>query len=521
MTITKGEKKKKLDLLKQIRDERISLTTRINKQESEHLVIERKRLNYEKENKLLYFTHPDKGYLGKHGKWDYNPIQKRFFKALKNPVFTIFTLTGSNRISKTFSTTGVSALTMLRGCFPWEDPKEVGHWFWELRDWEPPIKIRIVGQDWEKHIKGTIIPSIKELWPKSWQIKSKKNNVGVEAYYSDVYTGGTIEIMSNKSESDLFEGWHGHAVIYDEPPKRDVRVACARGLIDYEGIEFFAMTLLKEAWVEETIMNMELPDGTPDPCVFSATGHIDENVGYGITQKGKDNFAKGLSKEEYAARIDGISAFRSGLILDIEKDVHYIDRFDIPAHWMVDVSIDIGVAKPHDILYLATSENGFKYGCFEESVRGDGSKIGDSIIKKKNRYNLRINRVICDPLAKGDKNNENSTWEKIDIALNRHNMYLEPGAKDKEDGIIGINTLLKTVNDMPALFIFRDLPITTRQLYGWRYDDKTGVISKKNDDMCENLYRLILLGTHYDEEHVDDYEEPVQRSLSGKRTGYG
>ena len=275
MTITKGEKKKKLDLLKQIRDERISLTTRINKQESEHLVIERKRLNYEKENKLLYFTHPDKGYLGKHGKWDYNPIQKRFFKALKNPVFTIFTLTGSNRISKTFSTTGVSALTMLRGCFPWEDPKEVGHWFWELRDWEPPIKIRIVGQDWEKHIKGTIIPSIKELWPKSWQIKSKKNNVGVEAYYSDVYTGGTIEIMSNKSESDLFEGWHGHAVIYDEPPKRDVRVACARGLIDYEGIEFFAMTLLKEAWVEETIMNMELPDGTPDPCVFSATGHID------------------------------------------------------------------------------------------------------------------------------------------------------------------------------------------------------------------------------------------------------
>ena len=520
MTLTNEQKRKKLALLKKVREERIGLTTRIHQQESEHLSIEKKRLQFEKQNKLLYFTHEGKGYLGKHGKWDFNPIQKKFFSALKNKYHTIFTLTGSNRISKTFSTTGVTALTALRGCFPWEDPKIVGHWFWEMRDWEPPIKVRIVGQDWEKHIKGTIIPAIQELWPKSWSFKSKKNNVGVDAYYTDPYTGGTVEIMSNKSESDLFEGWHGHVIIYDEPPKRDVRVACSRGLIDYEGIEFFAMTLLKEAWVEEDIMNMELSDGTPDPCVFSVMGHIDENVGFGITKKGKENFAKGLNKDEYAARIDGLSAFRSGLVLEIDKSVHYIPRFDIPSHWLVDVAIDIGVAKPHDILYIATAPNGFKYGCFEQTVKGDGTMIADSIIKKKNRYKLRVNRVICDPLAKGDQNNESSTWEKIDIALNRHEMYLEPGSKDKDDGIIEINSLLKTVNNMPAIFIFRDLPKATKQLYGWRYDDK-GTISKKNDDMCENLYRLILLGTEYEEEYIEEFEESDQRSISGKRTGYG
>jgi hypothetical protein len=519
MSTTKEQKK--LDLLKKIRDEKASITDRIQKQESEHIVLEKKRLNYEKENKLLYFNHPDKGYLGKHGKWDYNPIQKRFFKALRNPEYTIFTLTGSNRISKTFSTTGVTALTALRGHFPWEDPSVVGHWFWEMHNWEPPIKVRIVGQDWEKHIKGTVIPCIQELWPKSWNIKTKKNNIGVDAYYTDPYTGGSVEIMSNKSESDLFEGWHGHLIIYDEPPKREVRVACSRGLIDFEGLEFFAMTLLKEAWIEEDIMNMELPDGTPDPCVFSATGHIDENVGYGITEKGRDNFAKGLNSDEYAARIDGVSAFRSGLVLGVDKNIHYISRFDIPSHWIVDVAIDIGVAKPHDILYFATAPNGFKYVCFEQTLKGDGTMIADSIIKRKNRFNLRINRIICDPLAKGDQNNENSTWDKIDIALNRHDMYLEAGSKDKEDGIIEINNLLKTVNNMPALFIFRDLPKATKQLYGWRYDDK-GVISKKNDDMCENLYRLILLGTEYEEQYViEDYEESSQHTVSGKRTGYG
>ena len=47
-----------------------------------------------------------------------------------------------------------------------------------------------------------------------------------------------------KSESDLFEGWDGHVIIYDEPPKRDNRVACARGLIDHNGIEIFAMGLI-------------------------------------------------------------------------------------------------------------------------------------------------------------------------------------------------------------------------------------------------------------------------------------
>lgn len=519
MALTREEKKRKLALLKKIREERLDLASKIQKNESENLIIQRKKQKYEKDNKLLYFTHDDKGYLGKHGKWEYNPIQKRFFKALKNPEKTIFTLTGSNRISKTFSTTGVLALTALRGHFPWEDPDVVGHWFWELHNWEPPIKIRIVGQDWEKHIKGTIIPAIQELWPKSWNIKPKKNNVGVEAYYTDPYTEGTVEIMSNKSESDLFEGWHGHVIVYDEPPKRDVRVACARGLIDFEGIEFFAMTLLKEAWVEEDIINMELLDGTPDPCVFSATGHIDENVGFGITQKGKDNFAKGLTKDEYAARIDGLSAFRTGLLLEIDKSKHYIERFNIQSHWMIDIGIDIGPTKGHDILYLATAQDGLKYVCFEEHVNGDGTAIADSIIKRKNRYSLRVNRVICDPLAKGDKTNENSTWEKIDIALNRHEMYLEAGCKDKDDGIIEINNLLNTVNNMPALYVFRDLRIATKQLFGWR--EVKGIISKKNDDMCENLYRLVLLGTEYEEEYQIEYEAPVQRSVSGRRTGYG
>lgn len=512
-------KKQKLVLIAQKKKELLEIQAMEAKLKKEKESNAKKLRGYESANKLLYFNNPDKGYLGKHGKWEYNPIQKKYFGALKDPRKNKFCLVGANRISKTFSSTGCTAPTVLRGHFPWEDVEVVGNWMWEARGWEPPIKIRIVGQDWEKHVKSVLISTIKELWPASWNLEVRKNNVGVEAYYKDAYSGSTIEIMSNKSEADLFEGWSGHCVIYDEPPKQDVRIACARGLIDFNGIEVFAMTLLKEPWVETEIIDAVNEDGTPDQSVFSVVGEIGCNVGFGITQKGVDNFAKTLTEEQKLIRLKGISAYKSGLILDIDKNEHRIPRFDIPSNWMVDVAIDIGVAKPHDILYMATATDNRKYLFLEENLKGDGEAIGDSIIKKVNRYNLRVNRVICDPLAKADQNNENSTWEKIERSLGRHDMFLEAGSKDKDDGIIAMNNLFKTVNNMAALFIFQDLPITCRQLYGWTYD-KEGKPSKRDDDMCENAYRLMLLGTEYEEPYVEEYE--TYRPNNGKDmiTGY-
>jgi hypothetical protein len=406
----------------------------------------------------------------------------------------------------TFTTTGCSAISLLRGHYPWEDPAVVGRWLWDLRKWRPPIKVRIVGQDWEKHIKSVVVPTLKELVPKTWNFKVRKNNVGVEAYWTDPETGGSLEIMSNNSEPEVFEGSSNHVVIYDEPPKRDVRIACARGLIDNNGIEIFAMTLLKEAWVDKDVLNKVDENGCPDKSVYSIIAESNVNVGFGISEAGLKQFASNLTPEEYNCRIRGIPSYKAGLVLDFKKTKHVIDRFVVPSHWLIDISIDIGVSKPHDILYIATAQNGFKYVCFHDWVRGDGDAIADAVIKRKLKHGLRINRVVCDVLAKGDKNNFNSTWEKIDIGLNRYGMYLEPGTKDKEDGVIIINSYLNTVNGMPALFVFRDLVRPIDQISNWM-QDKNGEISKDNDDNCENLYRLMLMDTKFFEPRDDRMEE--------------
>ena len=478
---------------------------------------QKKILFYEKSNKMLYFNTPNKGYLGSHGKWEYNSVQKEFFSpyCYYNPKIKIITLTGANRISKTFTSFNAE-MTAMFGKKPWDPHEEEGA-FWDLMRWEPPIKIRWVGQDWEKHIKTVLEPKFDELWPKSRQVEVKKNNNGVRAYIKDLHTGSTIEIMSNNQESDLFEGWNGHMVVYDEPPKRDVRVACARGLVDFKGRELFAMTLLKEAWVDKEVINSVLEDGTPDPTVYNITADISVNVGFGIDQEGVDQFAKTLTEDEKSARIRGVPSYKAGLILNIDKKVHMLERFEIPSHWPVDVAIDIHPAKPQHILFKATDERNLKYICFEIVGHGDGNWVADQIIKKADRFSLRINRIIIDPLSKGDSNNENSTFDKIRDGLSRFGYSLQVASKDKEDGIIILNEMLMSKNNIPGLFFFRDLKHFINHATGWMYDEN-GKPSKEEDDQCENLYRLALLNTQYFEENSSIEEEEYLQYESSKRT---
>jgi len=472
---------------------------------------------YEKDNKILFLGHKGKEYLGTYGKWDTNSLQKQIMAAFKDPEYKVFVYSGANRIGKTFLGI-ILTIGVLLGHLPWEDPKVVGYWIWELRGWSPPIKIRILGQDWEKHVKTVIVATLKELWPKSIPIESRKNNNSVEAIWT--HANGTIEIMSNNQESALFEGWKGHWIYYDEPVKRENRVACARGLIDYCGIELFCMTLLSEAWIDREVVHARTDDGKIDTSVKVVNGEIYANLGHGITKEGIEQFAKTLTEDEKNARLRGIPSYRSTLVFTIDRSLHVVERFEIPSHYIIDVAIDIGSTKPHEVSYLATTPMGEKYVCFEQTVVGNGEQIADSIIKKKHRYNLRINRVICDPLAKSSQKTEVSTWEQIDMHLNRYGHVLEAGSKFKDDGVLQIKNHLKTVHNKPALFFFSDCAKTIDQLTYIKKDyiesRATMVVSKKDpDDYFENLYRLMLLDTKwFDENEYTDYEYQSSNSQS-------
>jgi len=457
---------------------------------------------YRQNNKLYYFTKP-------------NPLQKDLLDAWANPRYKIFTFTGGNRIGKTTIGTIIAFSTML-GYFPWSNQRlNFNH--------GQPRKVRYVGQDWEKHIMQVVVPCLREWWPKEREYDTKKNNQGVPAMWTDKKTGSTLEIMSNNQESDLHEGWSGDLIVYDEPPRRDIRVANARGLIDRNGRELFCMTLLKEAWVHQEIINARMEDGKPDTSVYNINGDIFSNVGFGITQEGVEQFMKTLTEDEKSARIYGKPSYLSGLVYpQFKRNIHLVERFDIPLDWLVDIAIDIHPREKQAILFIATDPREDRYVFREIFEHGDGNFVGEQVVRVVARDKLRVNRIIVDPLAKGDKNMTNTTFDKIDGVLQAHGMVLDLATKDKQSGIIEVKKHLKGPNNKPSMFFFDDLRRTIWEIEGYMYDEEKQKPLDKDDHMMENLYRLCLLDTKWYpmDAFDDDYMDHSAQRTSNSWTGY-
>ncbi len=437
-----------------------------------------------------------------------NPKQGAMLEVFLNFAKKVFAYTGGNRSAK--STTGIwLTIAVVCGHYPW-DPSKI------LRfPHKYPRKVRIVGQDWEKHIKTVIEPKLVEWWPKSRPVKKKKNNVGVNAFWTDVLTGSTIEIMSNKQESDLFEGWDGDFIYYDEPPKRDVRVACARGLVDRQGREYFGMTLLKEAWIHREVIKARNPDGTVDETVFNIEATIYDNLGYGVTQEGIDQFEKTLTEDEKQARLYGKPSFLSGLVYpQFDRDTHIKERFDVPLDWLVDIQIDFHPAKPWAVSFMATDPLNFKYVVDEIKIKCNPKVLVDTIVRLIRERHYRVETPIqVDPLAKGDSVHDYTVFDKLGRHFNAFGYVVGVGSKDKDNGIAMTQDLLMTENKMPALFFFHDCVHTIEQVENYTFDPDTHLPEKDNDDFTECLYRNVLRDTQWYEMEDED-DRPRRRPRS-------
>lgn len=440
-----------------------------------------------RDNRILWFT------KGRNPEYpesrDANPLQAQLIEAWKNPQYKVFTYSGGNRIGKTTLGAIIGIATMF-GEWPWsKEPIKFPH--------TNPRKIRYIGQSWEGHVKAVVEPALKFWWPKSRKVDTKKNNQGIDATWIDTKTKSSLEIMSNVQDSSVFEGWQGDLIIYDEPPKREVRVAAARGLIDTRGRELFCMTLLKEAWIHREVVRAKLADGSPDMSVFNINGDIYSNVGYGLTQEGIDQFAKTLTDDEKQARLLGKPSYMSSLVcprFDIHQ--HVRERFKVPLDWLVDISIDFHPSKKWAVVFMATAKNGFKYVCDEIWDKGNPKYIAEEIIRRINdRSYTRINSISIDPLAKGGTDNEIDVYSIIAETLASRNYSLETASKDKDVGISILNNLIWTENEMPGLFYFQDCKKTIEETENWMYDPETLKPAKVDDDFVECLYRLCLKNT--------------------------
>ena len=382
-----------------------------------------------------------------------------------------------------------------------------GEWPWSGKKMEfshtKPRKVRYVGQGWEQHVKAVVEPALAFWWPDSYKVVTKKNNQGIDALWqcwsrdSRIGLLGTIEIMSNVQDSAVFEGWEGDLIIYDEPPRREVRVACARGLVDRRGRELFCMTLLGEAWVHREVIKAKLHDGTPDMTVFNVNGESAVNIGYGITQEGLDQFAKTLTDAEKEARLSGKPSFMSTLVCPrFDRQLHVRARMTVPLDALVDISIDWHPSKPLAVVFMATFKNGMKYIVDEIKYRGNSKSAAEEIVRViRQRDYARINRIVIDPLSKSGMPNETDAFSIFQETLGAYGYCLEVASKEKDNGIAILNGLLWTENESPALLFFQDCGFVIQEVEDLMYDKDTFKPQKVNDDYFECLYRLCLMDT--------------------------
>jgi len=361
-----------------------------------------------------------------------------------------------------------------------------------------PLKIRVLGEDYEKAIGQTLLPKFFRFLRPELIAGKKKNQSGVVCQIV-LIDGSVIDFLTYQQSSSSMEGWDGHLVVYDEPPPRAVFIANERGLIDHKGISLFAMTPLKEPWIANELVNKV--DKTIKVHVLRTydNPHID--------QEAARKFASKLSDEEKETRIEGKFLHLQGLVFKTFKQAtHVIEPFDIPKHWTCYVGIDTHPRTPQALLFMMVDPRSNVYAIHEVFEHGTPEEIVDWIVNFHEKIH-KVHAAIIEPGSKGDKNRGDSTFEIIRKGLNAEDIPLIEGSKDLAGGILQVRQVLVTQNGKPAFFVFDHCERLIFEFQNYVWDDwkQTGNSAKsekqkpldKDDHLLECARRIIQHPAEY------------------------
>jgi hypothetical protein len=355
-----------------------------------------------------------------------------------------------------------------------------------------PLKVRVLGEDYEKAIGQTLIPKFNKFLPPELIASRRKGQTGVYNQFI-LHDGSVIDFLTYQQTSDSMEGWDGHIVAYDEPPPRPVYIANARGLIDHRGVSLFAMTPLKEPWIADEIVSST--SKTTRTFVFRTfeNPHIDQNAA--------KEFEAKLSEEERKTRIDGEFLHLQGLVFkEFDKQQHVIKPIDIPNQWTVYVGIDTHPRTQQALLFVAVDQRNQFYAIHEVFQHGTPEDVANWVTNF-HRTIHPIHAAVVEPASQGDQNRGDTTFQIIERGLSVESIPVYLGSKDLSGGILQLRQVLRTPNRRPALFIFDHLDRLIFEFTHYVWEDwKTtsgGVKNErqrprdKDDHLIECLRRLI------------------------------
>lgn len=458
--------------------------------------VQRQQRDWERCNRLAFFK-PE-------------PYQEGFFQS-KSHVRMAF---GSNRSGKT--TCGLAEdISFALGFRPWELPPELATLPLEellfsseipLSARTPvktPTKVLILEDDWDTAdeilITGTQdrAGKLTHYLPKEClDGKPEKNSLGYFCQWH-LKNGSSIRIDTEKSfvnDPGSFEGGSGDLIHYDEPKKRELRVALKRGLVDRYGYEIFTLTPLAEPWMKDELYDKAATD--PEISVH----FFDTELNSHISKAGWEEFKKTLTEDEKEARIHGRWIHLRGLVYKEFIPRLYQDGGNliepVSLDWIKENatiydSIDPHPRQPLAWLGLAADKMGRLIVWDEIFVKCLIPEFCDLI--KSKLGNVEPERTTIDPIAfiadpVDGRHWANEFWD--------NNIAVQQASKARAQGIMDVRKAFAERRLLICTNCFTLIHELQHYVYQeWKSGSQRSEKEKpidKDDHLVECLYRLVI-----------------------------
>ena len=339
--------------------------------------------------------------------------------------------------------------------------------------------------------------------------KQEKNGMGYICKINFT-NGSSITIDTEKSftnDPGSFEGKSYDGAHYDEPKRRELRVAIKRGLVDTNGLEIFSLTPLAEPWMFDELYQKAKPGSEIETFFFDARDNP-----Y-ISKEGWQAFLESLTEDEKEARALGKWVHLKGLVYKefkachIKQGGHIIDP--IEPEWMLEnatfiVSIDPHPRIPLAALFVAGDKHGRIIVWEELFMQTLVPDFCDSIrsklmVKQESGYGAQnVNLYVCDPIAWTEDPIDGKNWA---MSFMDCGIPVEKAPKRKDAGILEVRRAFKEgrlfVCSNCTRFLFEIQHYVWaewRNAQGHSEKEKT---TDKDDHLCECLYRAVLLEPQY------------------------
>jgi phage terminase large subunit-like protein len=451
--------------------------------------------------------HTAKRVMGGEGKYveTDNYPQENFHKSQKS----VRLLLAANKVGKTYSAIAES-LQLSFGIHP-------------HRKIKVPNKGRIIGTDLEKGIEEDVWGIFKTMYPPSELSSEPRKYSGGQVKKVNFKCGSSVEFMSYEQDAGLFEGGEGDWVMFNEPPPREVFVACTRWLMKRQGIIFIAATPLWEAWLYDELFLKQGPN-PEQPDVFQLCAY--ENP-Y-LSDEGIRSLVDATPEDEREARIFGAFKHLTGLVYKEFGTVHRIPRFSIPKEWTRYMVMDFHQREACAILWAAVDPKGQLYFYDELKIDKTIFEISEAIkMKEKLEYGRPVpTRWIDSIAATPDRATGKSALKEFRSAGDKLKWPLafRSSTKDHATGFKAVHEYLQVKNGQPGVYFFEeDVPNAIASMLHYQWDDFKGTKEKTkvsaHSHFADDIRYICIMRPQFSRSLPEGmYEEEIQDTNS--TTGY-